>query len=71
MTHQTMQNNLNSGLYKGPDGSKFYQDLINLFGLEDNEISHKMYQLAWKNGHAYGYEEVYYHFTDLVEVFKS
>jgi len=71
MTIQTMEAQLDTNAYDGPNARDFYGDLINLFELEDNEISHKMYILAWKNGHAAGHREVYYYFMDLVEVFKK
>ena len=72
MTHKEMQEKIKSGFYDKDNGENFYEDLVELYNLNDNDpIVYRMYSLAWKNGHAYGYQEVFNHFDDLVNVFKS
>jgi len=50
---------------------EFEDDLFDEFGVSDNPKRHKCFGLAWENGHAYGYQEVYSHFSDYVELIKD
>lgn len=71
MTQEQLIANIKADKY-GTHGNSFFEDLVELFGLDPaDKRTSKMYSLAWENGHAYGYLEVFYHFQDLVEVFKS
>lgn len=72
MTYEEMCEYIRSNAYERPNGRDFYQDLIDLHQLDerDPQVS-RMYSLAWGNGHAHGYLEIFNHFNDLVRVFKS
>jgi len=72
MTHEIMKKNIFDGLYNRSQGFLFFEDLISLYGLspEDPAVP-KMYSLAWKMGHSFGYREVYSIFNDLVHIFRS
>ena len=50
---------------------EFEDDLFDEFGVSDNPKRHKCFGLAWENGHAHGYSEVYNHFSDYVELIKD
>ena len=50
---------------------EFVNDLFEEFGVTDNPKRHKAFQVAWQQGHAYGFEEVYNKFDDLVELIKD
>ena len=52
-------------------GEEFENDLFDEFGVSDNPKRHKCFSLAWENGHAHGYSEVYNHFGDYVELIKD
>lgn len=72
MTHEEMQEKIKSGFYDKDNGQNFYEDLIDLYNLNDNDpMASRIYSLAWKNGHTYGYQEVINHFNDLYLVFKT
>jgi predicted nucleic acid-binding protein len=47
---------------------EFVNDLFNHFNVSDNPKKHKVFEIAWEKGHAYGHEEVYNVFYDLVEL---
>ena len=73
MTQQDINDAIDQRLYdKKESNREFYTDLVEFFKLDANDkVVKKMYSLAWENGHAYGYYEVFGHFEDLVEVFKG
>jgi hypothetical protein len=50
---------------------EFEDDLFDEFGVSDNPKRYKCFSLAWENGHAHGYSEVYNHFSDYVELIKD
>ena len=50
---------------------EFVNDLFEEFGVSDNPKRHKAFALAWEQGHAYGLEEVYNKFDDLVELIRD
>ena len=50
---------------------EFVNDLFEEFGVTDNPKRHKAFQVAWQQGHAYGFEEVYNKFDDLVELIRD
>jgi len=50
---------------------EFENDLFDEFGVSDNPKRHKCFSLAWENGHANGYSEVYNHFSDYVELIQD
>ena len=47
---------------------EFQNDLFEEYGVSDNPKKFKCFELAWEYGHSSGYEEVYNHFGDLVEL---
>lgn len=71
MTYDEIQKYIKEDAYSGPNGRDFYEDLMKLSGVPDNELTARMYSLAWQNGHSYGYQEVLHHFRDLIWVFKN
>jgi hypothetical protein len=50
---------------------EFINDLFENFNVTDNPKRHKVFELAWEQGHAYGFEEVYNKFYDLVDLIKD
>jgi hypothetical protein len=50
---------------------EFVNDLFENFNVADNPKRHKAFELAWEQGHAYGFEEVYNKFYDLVDLIKD
>lgn len=50
--------------------TEFYNDLLEEFNVTDNPKAAKCYSIAWGFGHSAGYEEVYYYFSELVELIK-
>jgi hypothetical protein len=50
---------------------EFVNDLFEDYGVTDNPKRFKCFQLAWEQGHAYGLEEVYNKFDDLVELIQD
>ena len=50
---------------------EFQDDLFYEFEVSDNPKRHKCFALAWENGHANGYSEVYNYFGDYVELIKD
>ncbi len=50
---------------------EFINDLFENFNVTDNPKRHKAFELAWEQGHAYGFEEVYNKFYDLVDLIKD
>lgn len=71
MTREELKKLLMENAYTNDKSRDFYQDLLSAFGLKESNLTARMYSLAWENGHAYGYHEVYCHFSDLVRVFKD
>ena len=55
------------------NGSRdLFEDLVETFKLDPTDpIVSRMYSMAWDNGHSAGYLEVFYHFSDLVYVFRG
>jgi hypothetical protein len=49
---------------------EFKKDLFEHFGVQNHPKRETCYHLAYEIGHAHGYSEVLYHFTDLVELIK-
>lgn len=49
---------------------EFKKDLFEHFGVQDHPKREVCYHLAYDIGHAHGYSEVLYHFTNLVELIK-
>jgi hypothetical protein len=49
---------------------QFHDDLLKEFKVENNPKAEKCYSLAWEHGHAYGYHEVYYYFSEFVTLIK-
>jgi hypothetical protein len=50
---------------------QFQNDLFENFNVTDNPKRFKCFQLAWEQGHAYGLEEVYNKFDDLVTLIQD
>jgi hypothetical protein len=50
---------------------EFVNDLFEDYGVTDNPKRFKCFGLAWEQGHAYGLEEVYNKFDDLVELIRT
>ncbi len=50
---------------------EFINDLFEDFNVSDNPKRHRAFELAWDKGHAYGLEEVYNKFYDLVDLIKD
>jgi hypothetical protein len=50
---------------------EFVNDLFENFNVTDNPKRFKCFGLAWEQGHAYGLEEVYNKFDDLVELIRD
>ena len=49
----------------------FYNYMIKYMGVQDSHKVKKAYNLAWENGHSYGYSEVYSYFQDYIELIKD
>ncbi|MHA1410517.1 MAG: hypothetical protein ACTSQY_09485 [Candidatus Odinarchaeia archaeon] len=45
---------------------EFKSDLEKEFDVKDNPKKDKLFELAWKYGRVYGYQEVYNYYSDLV-----
>jgi hypothetical protein len=72
MTYEEMHEKLIKKVYDNNQGQGFFDDLVELHNLNPTDpVTSRMYSLAWENGHAYGYYEVFLHFNDLVQVFKG
>lgn len=50
---------------------EFKQDLFKAFGVENNPKRERCYNLAYEEGHAYGFSAVYDKFEGLVELIKD
>lgn len=50
--------------------SEFKKDIQAAYGIKDEKIFNPMYNKAWEDGHASGYEEVLIHFQDLFDLMK-
>lgn len=50
---------------------EFKKDLFEYFGVQDNSKKEECYRIAYDIGHAHGYSEVLYYFTDIVSLIKS
>lgn len=61
--YQTKVNELNGEL------EKFIKEMSGLNTIPEQYRS-KVWSLAWENGHACGYGDVYNHLLDLVDIFK-
>lgn len=46
-------------------------DMYNEYEVIDNPKVDQAFQLAWDYGHAYGYQEIEYYFSDLVRLIKE
>ena len=53
-----------------PNDEEFKKDLFEHFGVQNHPKKDTCYHLAYEIGHAHGYSEVLFHFTDLVELIK-
>lgn len=73
MTYEEMDKKLRDRAYDNDKTDEnFFNDLLKLHNLDANDpIVHRMYSMAYENGHAYGRYEVFIHFNDLVHVFKG
>lgn len=49
----------------------FRRDALTEVGMLGHPKADKVYALAWENGHAYGFREVFSHLQDLAEIFKD
>jgi hypothetical protein len=47
----------------------FRLDLFAELEVDESQDMNELFQRAWKYGHEFGLEEVYYHFVDLVGIF--
>jgi len=59
--HQTDQYRLNQ---------LFRHDLEEEHGVQDNPKKHKLFDIAWSQGHSFGFSEVALHYDELVELIK-
>lgn len=50
--------------------AEFFNDLLEKFSLPNNEITRKMYSMAWEEGHSYGYSEIFCYFQNYVELYE-
>jgi hypothetical protein len=48
----------------------FFELIKKDLGIENNPKADKMLSIAWEEGHANGYYEVYLHAMDLVELIR-
>ncbi|AGS80939.1 hypothetical protein [Caulobacter phage Cr30] len=46
----------------------FKQDLEEEFDVQNNPKKDLLFSKAWEQGHAYGFNEVYNHYIDLVDL---
>lgn len=53
---------------KKGDIPDFFNIVKKDLGIEGNPKADKLMAIAWEQGHAYGYNEVYIHACDLVEL---
>ncbi len=49
---------------------QFKYDLEAEYGVEDNPKKDKLFEIAWEQGHSYGFTEVALHYAQLVELIK-
>jgi hypothetical protein len=50
---------------------QFRDDALKEVGLLNHPKADKIYSLAWENGHAGGFPEVFNHLLDYAELFKD
>jgi hypothetical protein len=48
--------------------AEFKEDLFAEFGVSNNPLREKAYEMAYASGHSSGYAEIYNHFSDLAEL---
>lgn len=60
------------GLYRNEKGNipEFFYIVKKNLGILDNPKADLLMRIAWEEGHAYGYNEVYIHARELVELIK-
>jgi hypothetical protein len=51
--------------------NEFKLALFKEYGVEDHPKREKVFDMAWQNGHASGYGDVEYHFSEYVELIKD
>jgi hypothetical protein len=49
---------------------QFKLDLFNAFEVVDHPRAERVYELAYEYGHASGYTEILYYFSDIVSLIK-
>lgn len=49
----------------------FRMEAFKELDLDDNLDTNHLFQLAWRHGYAGGYEEVFEHFKDLVDIMRE
>ena len=71
MTHEQIIENINSGKY-GKDAQGFFEDLVDMFALDPSDPrTLEMYATAWNDSLSVDFLEVYWRFSDLVEMHDS
>jgi hypothetical protein len=61
---------VNANKYQSITGS-FQSDAMKALGLEDHPKADKIYELAYRWGHAYGVSEVWIYLQDISELFEQ
>lgn len=60
-----------NGGYQTDNGiSRFRADLEEAFGVATNPKRQRLFEIAWEQGRASGYYEVFQHYADLVTLIK-
>jgi len=49
---------------------EFTEDLFKELSIEDSPKKEKLFDIAWDNGHSYGFSQVYHEACDLVELIR-
>ena len=71
LTNEIMRRRFREGYYDGhTSDQEFKADVFQVLGVSDNPKRDLMYKIAWDYGHSAGYQEVYNHAIDLVELIK-
>ncbi len=52
-------------------GNEFKLALFKEYGVENHPKAEKAFSMAWEAGHAEGYSNVEFHFSELVELIKD
>lgn len=69
--YATIYAHIETGKYLYRDGtSKFYNDLKEVYGLQDHPKFDLLYSISWERGHAHGLTDVLGVFNDLVELIR-